>query len=114
MADMKIVGLEKLQKQLKSNATLNDVKKVVKQNGAEMQQKAMRKVPVAPVNGGTLKRSIELDLTDGGMSVEVEAKAEYAGYVEYGTRFMQAQPFLRPSLEEQAKQFKADMQKLTK
>lgn len=111
MADIKIEGLEELQKALKKNATLNDVKKVVKQNGSELHKKAQRKVPV---DTGTLKRSIGLEFTDGGMTAEVDATAEYGEYVEYGTRFQRAQPYIRPSLEEQERQFKSDMRKLVK
>lgn len=39
MATVKIKGLKRLQKSLKDNATLSDVKTVVKQNGIEMQAK---------------------------------------------------------------------------
>ena len=46
MADIKIVGLEKLQKKLKQNVQMEDVKKVVRHNGAEMQAKAQQKAPV--------------------------------------------------------------------
>jgi HK97 gp10 family phage protein len=111
MASIKIEGLDKLQAALKKNITLNDVKKIVKQNGAELQTKAQREVPV---DTGTLKRSIGLELPNGGMTAEIEPTAEYAAYVEYGTRFQRAQPYLKPSLREQQRQFKSDMQKLVK
>ncbi|MGC4020250.1 MAG: HK97 gp10 family phage protein [Muricomes sp.] len=111
MADIKIEGLEKLQKALKKNVTLSDVKRVVKQNGSELQSKAKRK---APVDTGDLKRSIGLEISSGGMTAKVEPTVEYAAYLEYGTRFQKAQPYLKPSLEEQEKQFKSDMQKLVK
>lgn len=39
MGIVKIKGLDRLQKSLKENATLSDVKTVVKQNGIEMQAK---------------------------------------------------------------------------
>ena len=109
MGDIKIVGLEKLQKKLKQNVRMEDVKKVVRHNGAEMQTKAQQN---APVDTGTLKRSIDLEITDGGMSAEVEPTAEYAPYVELGTRFMEAQPYLRPAFNEQKEKFRKDMQKL--
>ena len=64
--------------------------------------------------GGTLKRSIGLDITDGGMTAEVEPTAEYAAYVEYGTRFMNAQPYMRPSYNQQKEKFKSDMKKLVR
>lgn len=35
-------------------------------------------------------------------------------YLEYGTRFMDAQPFVQPALEEQSAKFKSDMQKLVR
>ena len=111
MAGIKIEGLDKLQKHLKKQCTLDDVRNVVKMNGAELQNKAMR---MAPVDTGTLKRSIGLEITEAGMTAEVEATAEYAPYVEYGTRFMKAQPYIRPSLEEQKKSFENDLSKLLK
>ena len=109
MGDIKIVGMEKLQKKLKKNVNMEDVKRVVRHNGAEMQTKAQQN---APVDTGTLKRSIGIEITDGGMSAEVEPTAEYAPYVELGTRFMDPQPYLKPAFNEQKEKFKKDMKKL--
>ena len=111
MGGIKVVGLEKLQKKLKQNVRMEDVRRVVHVNGAEMQAKAQQK---APVDTGYLKRSIGLEFTDGGMSAEVEPKADYGAYVELGTRKMEAQPYLKPAFEEQSKEFRKDMQKLVK
>ena len=111
MAGIKVVGMDKLEKQLKKNVTLNDVKKVVRKNGVGLQKAAQEK---APIDTGTLKRSVGIDITDSGMTATVEPTAEYSAYVEYGTRFMKAQPYMKPALEEQEKLFKADMQKLVK
>ena len=109
MGNIKIVGMEKLQKKLKKNIQMDDVKRVVRHNGAEMQTKAQQN---APVDTGTLKRSIGLEITDGGMSAEVEPTAAYAPYVELGTRFMEAQPYLKPAFDDQKEKFKRDMKKL--
>ena len=109
MGDIKIVGMEKLQKKLKKNVNMEDVKRVVRHNGAEMQEKAQRN---APVDTGTLKRSIGLEITDSGMAAEVEPTADYAPYVELGTRFMEAQPYLKPAFDDQKEKFKKDMKKL--
>lgn len=109
MGGIKVVGLEKLQKKLKQNVQMEDVKKVVRHNGAEMQAKAQQN---APVDTGTLKRSIGIEITDGGMTAEVEPTADYAPYVELGTRFMEAQPYLGPAFNEQKEKFKKDMKKL--
>ena len=111
MAKIKIVGMEKLQRKLKQNVRMDDVKRVVRHNGAEMQAKAQRN---APVDTGYLKRSIGLEITAGGMTAEVEPAAEYAPYVELGTRFMEAQPYLGPAFNEQKEKFEKDMKKLVK
>lgn len=110
MGKVKVVGVGKLHAKLKKNVRLDDVKRVVRHNGAEMQAKAQRN---APVDTGTLKRSIGLEITDGGMTAEVRPTAEYSPYVEFGTRFMEAQPYLKPAFEEQKGKFKKDLQKLT-
>ena len=109
MGGIKVVGIEKLQKKLKKNVQMEDVKRVVRHNGAEMQEKAQRNVPV---DTGTLKRSIGLEITDSGMAAEVEPTADYAPYVELGTRFMDAQPYLKPAFDDQKEKFRKDMKKL--
>ena len=109
MGNIKIVGMEKLQKKLKKNVQMDDVKRVVRHNGAGMQTKAQQN---APVDTGTLKRSIGLEITDSGMTAEVRPTADYAPYVELGTRFMEAQPYLKPAFDDQKEKFKKDMKKL--
>lgn len=109
MAKIRVVGIEKLQKKLKNNIHLDDVKKVVRHNGAEMQEKAQRN---APVDTGHLKRSIGIEIRDSGMTAEVQPTADYAPYVELGTRFMEAQPYLKPAFDDQKEKFKRDMKKL--
>jgi HK97 gp10 family phage protein len=107
---IKVIGLEALEKRLKFNVELADVKKVVRQNTAKLDKAVKKKVPV---DTRYLKRSVGLKMSDGGFTGTVGATAEYAPYLEYGTRFMRAQPFMKPSLDEVGKQFKADMDKLT-
>jgi HK97 gp10 family phage protein len=52
---------------------------------------------LVPVRTGALKASITK--AGGGGDWIVTATAAYAGYVEFGTRYMAAQPYLRPALE---------------
>nr|DAW59143.1 MAG TPA: putative tail component [Caudoviricetes sp.] len=106
-----VTGTDALRKKLQQNGRLEAVKRVVKMNGAELQAKAQRN---APVDTGTLKRSISLELRDGVLTAESEATAEYAPYVEWGTRFMNAQPFMRPAYYAQKEQFKSDLSRLMK
>lgn len=111
MAGIRVRGLEDLQKKLKKNVSMHAVKAVVRVNGAELQSKAQ---DYAPVDTGNLKRSIGLKIEDAGLTARVAPTAEYAEYVEYGTRFMESQPYMRPALGEQKQQFKSNMKKLMK
>ena len=111
MPKIKLEGMEKLQVKLKKNVQMNDVKRIVKSNGAALQESAQRKVPV---DTGNLTRSSGLEIRDSGLTAEVEPTAEYAAYVEYGTRYMNAQPYMRPSYTAQKEKFKSDLKKLTR
>lgn len=115
MAKLTIEGLDELQKALKKNATMEDVKKVVRHNGSEMHQKIVNNADFTRGYAtGATKRSIGLEITDGGLTAEVEPKTEYSPYLEHGTRFMDAQPFVKPGYNAQKGKFKSDMQKLVK
>jgi len=107
--NVSLKGVSELTMKLKSNANMKDVKQIVKQNTAELTQGAQRK---APVDTGNLRRSITMDLSDGGLTGKVKPTADYAPYLEYGTRFQSAQPFMRPAFNKQKVQFKSDMDKL--
>ena len=128
MPVIRIEGLDELLKELHKKADKQDIRQVVKQNGSELQTKSKRnaerfkghyewvrnkgRVFVKPT--GTLRDSIGLEIIDGGMTAEVEPTAEYAAYVEYGTRFMESQPYMRPAFNAQKRQFKKDLEKLMK
>lgn len=108
---LEIKGIDKLVAHLKRSATLEDIKRVVSVNGAEMHQNAQR---FAPVDTGNLKRNIRLDKENGGFAVRVTSASEYAAYQEYGTRYMAGTPHVRPAYKIQSAKFKADMQRLVK
>ena len=127
MGIIRIEGLEELQKQLKKNANLDDVKKVVRQNGSELQRKIQRKADfkghyeyekgkgkVFKKPTGTTKRSVVLEIKDNGLTAAAGPQTDYAEYLEFGTRFMAAQPFVKPALDEQAKKFEKDLRNLLK
>ena len=122
MARVRIDGYDKLEAKLKRIMDLGAVGTVVRKNGADLQTKAQKNAPVGTPQstgipgyvGGTLKRSVELDITDGGLTAEVEPTADYAAYVEYGTRFMEAQPYLKPAYDEQKKKFVKDLNELVR
>lgn len=120
-------GIDKLEEKLKKNASMLDVVNVVKLNTSEMQKEMQRravfkghyewekgvgKVFVKPT--GTTKRSITLTIGNGGFTGSVQPTTEYAYYLEKGTRFMVAQPFLRPAFYLQTFKFKKDLNRLMK
>lgn len=111
MANVTIIGLDKLEAKLKKNATLDDVRTVVKKHGSQMQKGMVER---APYKTGYLKSSIHGETRDDGLSYVAGPEAEYGIYQEYGTRKMASQPFVLPSFNEQVPKFKSDMEKLTK
>jgi HK97 gp10 family phage protein len=53
-----------------------------------------------------------LSIMDGGLTARVNPLMGYSAYPEYGTRYMAAQPYMRPALNDQKKQFKSDLKRL--
>lgn len=115
MSGIKVTGLKELQKKLKDNVTMDDVKHVVRKNGSDLQGVMQDNADFKKgYQTGTTKQSIGLEIKDDGMTASVGPETEYSPYLEYGTRFMEAQPFVKPSLDVQTAKFKRDMQKLVK
>lgn len=110
----KITGAKELRKSLDLIRTtiVPRVQTVIKVSGGEMQRGAQRLAPVAKIAGGTLKRSIELEIKDGGLTAEVSPYAHYAVYQEYGTRYMLGKPFMRPTFHKVKLVFMANMGKI--
>jgi HK97 gp10 family phage protein len=118
---------------------IREVKRIIVET-AEMAVSTMRTLaPVAEVDGGNLKRSIEVQYLRGGLTAIIKVGADYAWYVEYGTgiystkgdgrktpwvyysqklkrwvftKGMKAQPFWHPSLEAAFNHFESEMNKL--
>lgn len=109
MAEIKWIGLNKLQAKLQKNANAVAVKRIVQANAIELTKNMTAK---APVDTGAMARSIKMELSNGGLHAEIGPTTEYAPYVEYGTRYMNAQPFVRPALLVQSVKFKNDLNKL--
>lgn len=115
MAKIKLEGLTELQNKLKKNVKMDDVRKVVRKNGADMANKMIKSADFDKgYQTGETKRSIELSVSSNGLTVMAGPTTEYSPYLEYGTRFMDAQPFVKPAFDEQKEKLKKDMAKLTK
>lgn len=111
MGNKSLSGSADLIAKLKKNATLEDVKTLIKVNTAEMHKKAQIN---APVDTGFLKASIVFLLADGGLTGEVSVKAEYAPYLEWGTRWIKGRYFMMTAYQTQKRQFLEDMKRLTR
>lgn len=55
-----------------------------------------------PPNSDTeyLANNIFIEIDADGMGASVESRADYSGFLEFGTSKMQARPYLQPALEE--------------
>lgn len=107
--------IKKLEAKLKKGVSLQTVKKTVRFHGARLNEQMVRNAEFTQgYQTGTTKRSIKLHITDEGLTAECGPSTSYAPYLEYGTRFMSAQPFVRPALDSTKGQFLADLKKLTR
>lgn len=103
-----ISGLNKMQRKLIKAANPAKITRAVMQNTSEMQGRAQA---LCPVDTGNLKRSINIEMRDSGMTGVVFATAHYSEYVEKGTRFMRAQPYMEPAFNAQKDRFIIDLKK---
>lgn len=108
---IRLRGLKNLINHFRRNTELLEVKDVLKGNGEQMLQRAQKN---APVDTGELRDSLRMDIDEGGLSVNIKSDADHASYVEYGTRYQHAQPFIGPAFKRQQRRLKKDLNKLTK
>lgn len=121
---MEIQGLEELQRDIeKLLKTKNEMKKVVKKNGAELQKTAMSYARHSASGGvfakgyttGHTRKNLQQNgvrLTDDGLTATISSTTDYAAYLEYGTRHMEAEPYVKPAYEKQKKLFEEDIEKV--
>lgn len=122
-----IDGIEALQKALLKRASKKDVVGVVKRNTTKMQQQAMANAPTTytkvykygamkgkKISTGETKKSIGVQFKNDGLTGTAGMGMEYNPYTEEGTRFMAAEPLLKPVFNKQKTVFKSDLEKLLK
>ena len=110
---LKIYGHKKLQLNLKDKAQMRLVKEIVKKNGASLNQQMVKNaVFKGGYSNGATRRSINLLTQNAGLMVRVKPLTKYSPYVEYGTRFMDKQPFVKPAFQQVKKEFVKDLKKL--
>lgn len=105
-------GDKELLNALEKMARTDVYKEVVKKNGAALQRTAQRKAVFKKgYSTGATKRSIKLDLASNGLRAVVKANTDYSGYLEVGTRKMEAQPFMQPAFNEIQPKFIDDLRR---
>lgn len=108
---------QELIKRLKKLNKMDFVKDKVKKHGGELQENMKQKatpgvIYVQGYSRGDTKKSIGISIKDNGLTAQVGSGMEYTPYVEYGTRFMEAEPVVRPAFNEQKNKFIDDIRKL--
>lgn len=104
----KIEGLEELKAGLKGRMDLVPVENLVKKHGAQLSSRTQENMRAAYVHGystGRTRRSVKPIFSDAGMTVSVGPTTDYFPYLEYGTRFMNAMPTLKPAFDVQSVMF---------
>lgn len=117
MAKLTVEGLEPLIGTLKENVTLDDVKRIVQKNGADLTATMKRQTTKSYIKGystGDTAGSINMKPFNGGLGVEVATGTSYSPYVEWGTRYMEAEPIVQPSLDVIAPKFYSDLSRVMK
>lgn len=106
---IKVEGIDKVIENIdKYNDEIqNKIKQVLADGGMKIQTEAQNR---APVRTGALRASIEYKPNE--LQVEVVAGVDYASFVEFGTRFMEPQPFLTPAFELVAPQIERDIKEV--
>ena len=92
---MDFTGVEKLEMTIYNahSKTVEQANKVTRNNGERLKRKAKEK---APIDTRFLQEQIVSRYSL--LTAMVHAQASYSAYQEFGTRFMSAQPFMKPSL----------------
>lgn len=100
---------EKILRQFNNTETVEkDVSKLVKKTLYGVERDAKRE---CPVDTGRLKGSINTNIISS-YSGEVGTNVSYAEYVEYGTRYQEAQPYFGPAVDKNEENFNKELDKI--
>ncbi|MCG2138256.1 hypothetical protein BUY68_02895 [Staphylococcus epidermidis] len=113
---MKIDGIDELISNLRiaHDEIEDDADEILSKNAAEFHADTDAKTKQVFVKGystGNLARMIKHANT-GHLEYEITSKAGYSGFLEYGTRYMNAEPFMHPVYEEFITKVRADFERL--
>lgn len=99
MVTIEFEGLDEMAQSLLKNASPEKRSKVLRKYGSKLKEAAVKRAQFNKgYSTGATRRSITLQVQSD--KAIVEALTSYSGYLEVGTRKMEAQPFMKPALEE--------------
>ncbi|GBG94645.1 hypothetical protein LFYK43_11040 [Ligilactobacillus salitolerans] len=110
-----VKGLDKLEQGLLKRAQIAGIKQIVRKHTTELQQKAMANASSTYVKGystGATKKSIGIGFENGGLTGVTGLGQSYDSYVELGTRFMAAEPLLKPLFNQTKQVFISDLKRV--
>ena len=93
---VEVKGLEELRKAVKDLDRLPRVKAEVGASALDIQRAAKRAIPV---DTGHARNTTIAEFYTDGCGAEIGTVAPYAPYIEFGTRFMPARPYLTPAYD---------------
>jgi HK97 gp10 family phage protein len=101
--------VEKILREFNKTETVEkDVSKLIKNTLHNIERDAKKS---CPVDTGRLRGSITTNIIST-YSGEVGTNVEYAGWVEYGTRYQSAQPYFEPAVEKNEDKFNEELDKI--
>ncbi len=103
MADYSVtVKVEDAKLKALSASLLSQLKDVVAIAAHNIERRGKEKVPV---DTGATRNSIQPEFRDNGLSARIGPSTWYAPFLEFGTRFRAARPFMLPALEAERASF---------
>lgn len=110
MATLEFEGLDEMAQSLLKNASPEKRSKVLRKYGSKLKEAAVNRAQFNKgYSTGATRRSITLQVESD--KAIVEALTSYSGYLEVGTRKMEAQPFMKPAIDEVAPKMVEEMAK---
>ena len=117
MQHIAIMGVDRLAQGLRRRAKLDAVRQTVRQSGEQLAEGMRRQADAAFVRGyatGATAGSVHAQMADDGLTAEVRPETPYSVFLEYGTRDMLPEPFVRPAFDAHKGAFVRALEQLMK
>lgn len=114
---VELVGMDKLIKKIERMGKEEELKTQIRIFADEARRDLQHQTFVSFVKGyskGTTRDKSSSKIEPSGKSVIVGTETDYAPFVEFGTRFMEPEPFVQPMAERQSRNFRRRLERLVK